>query len=92
MNHQNRALLRSVGMTAATLGLKLETNDPGDGLRIRIFRIDDPSDFFGPNDPITTIFYNAHKNRETIKMAGAWLLGFAEGILGYRSNEGVRRG
>lgn len=78
INSRNSAYLARINNRAVELGLKLETNDPGDGLRIRIFQFDDPSDFFGPNRPLTTIFHGAHKNRETIALAEAWLDGYGE--------------
>lgn len=87
MNPQNRALLASVVVAATKAGLKLETHNPGDGVRIRIFPSDDPSDFHGPNRGMTTIFYGMHKNRETIRVAEAWVEGYTEAVTEMRTGK-----
>ncbi|MBM3853204.1 MAG: hypothetical protein FJ399_08600 [Verrucomicrobia bacterium] len=76
VNPLNRAYFREVSRTAERLGLKLATHNPGDGIRVRVFPADDPSDFFGPSNPLATLFYGAHKNRETIALVEAWLDGW----------------
>ena len=61
---------------AARAGLKIETHNPGDGIRIRIFRASDPSNFHGPSNPLTSLYGGT--NKQTIEQASAWFDGWSE--------------
>lgn len=69
-----RATFEQCVKLAAFVGLKLETYNPGDGNRVRIFCAYDPSDFFGPSNPIDTIY--GKNDRETMDLLHAWFSGW----------------
>jgi hypothetical protein len=57
-------------------GLKLAVHNPGDGIKVRFYLRDDPSDFFGPNNPLDSLY--GKSNAETLRLVDAWLAGFMQ--------------
>lgn len=73
MNNLRMAALKDA---AAKQGLKIEAHNPGDGVRLRLFKADDPSGFWGPSNPIWTFY--APSRKQTIEQALAFIDGWAE--------------